>query len=206
VSELRPLSPEQEERLARYRAGAMAPEARAAFEHEALADEALAEALYAEVELDAVRLATAPASPRTIVLEPRRSWFVLRALPVAAALAAVAFAGWWLTRTPAGPAGPDVLRGGSSAPQLIEPVGDVTALPAELRWNAVAGADHYRVELFDATGRRLGTAVTPETTLAIERLVTGPFGAGEWRVVPIAASGREGEPLPRAAFRTRPQR
>lgn len=45
--------PQQEERLARYRAGAMPASERAAFEREALADDALAEALYSEESLEA---------------------------------------------------------------------------------------------------------------------------------------------------------
>jgi hypothetical protein len=49
------LSPEQEERLARYRAGAMSEAERAAFEREVLASDALSGELYAEGSLDSVR-------------------------------------------------------------------------------------------------------------------------------------------------------
>jgi hypothetical protein len=203
LSENPRLTPEQEERLARYRAGGLTPEERAAFEREVAESEVLAEELYAELALEDVR---APAPARTDdAMRPAplraRGGAWLRALPVAAAVIAVSAVGWWLARPHDRPGAGDVLRGGGGEPRLLEPAGALAAPPRWLRWNAVPGADHYRVELFDDSGRGLGTVVTADTAFAIDSLAHRPLDAGEWRVVPIEADGRERAPLGRATFR-----
>lgn len=227
MNEHRPLTAQDEERLARYRAGAMSPVEREAFEHSALSDDALAEALWAEVALDGVHAqaaasgtgaavaradvhvatsvhaeaAGAAANVARLPAPARRAnaWRV--ALPLAAALAVVSAVGVWLVRDRARTSPPDVLRGAPGEARLVEPVGAIAAPPARLRWNAVAGAERYRVELYDAQGARLATAVTADTVIAIASLVPAAPAAGEWRVVPIRADGREDAPLPRAVFR-----
>jgi hypothetical protein len=88
--------------------------------------------------------------------------------------------------------GPSRGRNGALAP--LEPVGSLSRPPRRFRWTRDSGAASYRVELFDRDARRLGVAVTGDTTLAIEALTREPITAGQWRVVPLAADGRE---LPR---------
>jgi hypothetical protein len=180
---------------------------RAAFEREALDSPALSEALYSELALDSARIpgvqrgqgsrgpqpfaAAAPGHPR----------WVFTVLPAAAVLALVAATGIWLSRPHETPGPADVLRGAPSEPRLLSPAGGIAHPPTEFRWNLVPGADRYRVELFDAAGHTLGAAVTAETSLAVGLLARRAPEAGEWRVFPIDASGREGSPLPRTAFR-----
>jgi hypothetical protein len=78
----------------------------------------------------------------------RRYWI---ALPIAAAAALVLALGVprWLEQGPThrGPPGAD-----QAAPRPLAPIGTVAAATT-LRWASVAGADRYRVVLFDAAGR-----------------------------------------------------
>jgi hypothetical protein len=211
VSDEPRLTQEQEERLALYRAGALGAEARAAFEREVLESEALAEELYAEIALEGVLAAGATAAvpgpaaaplPGAVRRAPptsRGAW--LRMLPVAAALLAVSVTGWWLVRPHDRPGPGDILRGGAGRPGLLEPTGAVSEPPQWLRWNSVPGAAQYRVELFDESGHGLAAMVTADTMLGMDALAHRTLIAGEWRVVPIGADGREGAPLGRATFR-----
>ncbi len=53
-----------------------------------------------------------------------------------------------------------------SAPTTISPAG-LVATAAELRWGAVAGADRYRVTLYDASGRVIYEIEPPDTVAAL---------------------------------------
>jgi hypothetical protein len=92
------------------------------------------------------------------------------------------------------PGGGEGMRGGVPALVLLEPVGPIADSPRQFRWTRDPGAASYRVELFDQDAKRIGVAVTADTTLAIETLSRQPINAGQWRVVPLGANGLE---LPR---------
>jgi hypothetical protein len=210
MNEVLGLTPEQEEALARYRAGAMSAAERAAFEREALASDALSEALYAEVSLDLVRpaprplTASAPAASRPMAtvtpLPLRRSRSAARWLvPLAAGVIAVS-ALVLLRPRPSVTPGADVLRGVASL-SALEPVGNVTATPERFRWTSVPGATSYRVELFDLSGNSMGTAVSRDTTIGFGAVARAPLAAGEWRVTAIGPDGIDRDSRTRAAFR-----
>lgn len=60
------------------------------------------------------------------------------------------------------------MRGGSSTLALISPTGDVRGTEARtLTWHAASGAERYAVELLDAVGDSVFSAITPDTTLAL---------------------------------------
>jgi hypothetical protein len=77
---------------------------------------------------------------------------------------------------------------------LLEPVGPIAGPPRQFRWTRDAGAERYRVELFDQNATRVGVAVTSDTILAAGALSSRTLNAGQWRVVPI---GEGGVDLPR---------
>lgn len=193
------LTAEQEERLARWRAGEMDAAERAAFERDVLGSDALAEAAYREAAFDALAEPAAASAPAPRAAAPKRAglawpklaWRV--ALPVAATLLAV----WMLPhlvgpRRASGPApGDDLVRGEAAAVRLVVPAGAVDAAPTRFTWTRDPGAESYRVEIFDAEGTRVATAVTRDTTLDAATLPAPAPGAGDWRVVPIAPDGAE---------------
>ncbi len=199
------LTAEQEERLARWRAGEMSEAERATFEREMLASDALSEAAYREAGFDAlVTPATAPvrhpARARTPLAWPKLAWRV--ALPLAATVLAV-----WLLPPLMGPrgvrapaAGDDRLRGADGGPALLAPVGSSDAAPARFVWTRDAGATNYRIEVFGPDGARVATGVTSDTTLDVGALDAPMPASGEWRVVPVAADGSERVPSERAGW------
>jgi hypothetical protein len=123
-----------------------------------------------------------------------------RWLPLAASLLIVMAIALWsgrnrLTPPGRGPSrGGEGLRGGNGTLAPLEPVGSVSRPPQRFRWTRDSGAARYRVELYDRDARRIGVAVTGDTTLAIAALTREPISAGQWRVVPLAADGSD---LPR---------
>lgn len=181
------LTPEQEEQLGRYRAGALPAAEREAFEREVLADPDLAEALYSELSLDAV----ATARPgRVVPLHggmPPRAWAAVAAVAAVLVLAVLLPRAWRSAPSP----GPDAMRGSGGGVALLSPVGEVPESPHGFRWRAVAGAADYRLEWFDAAGARLGTRLVADTAL----VPGGPLpAAGEWALTPLTPEG-----LPAAA-------
>jgi hypothetical protein len=109
-----------------------------------------------------------------------RRWYRV-ALPLAAAAMLVVLA--W-------PRGPDEEPARHRAPTITataapvpeSPVGTVAAA-AELRWGEVAGADRYRVTLFDAGGRVLYETQLIETELALpDSVVLVPGRIYLWKV------------------------
>lgn len=68
------------------------------------------------------------------------------------------------------------------APQAVSPVGAVAGV-RQLRWTPVAGAERYRVTLFDANGTVLYEAEQPGTELTLpDSVVPGPGVRRWWRV------------------------
>lgn len=194
MNALPPLDDVREQQLARYRAGAMSASERAAFETQALADDALAEALYSELSLDAIRRAPAAA---------RFAWWRV-ALPVAASLVAVS--AWFLLRAPStGPVPDDGTVRGSGAMRALEPAGDVAAAPDSLRWTSAAGAASYRVELLDEDGGVAGVLVTADTVAAVAALRSPVPAAARWRVTALGADGLELAAKAHAEWRVAPR-
>jgi hypothetical protein len=178
----RPLTHAEEERLARYRAGTMTPEARGAFEREILADDALSEALYSELALDAV------GPPRR---RPATFW-----LPIAAAVLALsAVALLWprpAHRAPAGAPATEILRGDPGAMAApLEPIGTLDRMPATFRWARDRGAEAYRLEIYGPDGEMVLGAMIRDTTITWQALGLDSLASGTWRVVPLAATGAE---------------
>ena len=198
MNEVPGLTPEQEERLALYRAGAMSAAERVAFEREALASDALSEALYAEVSLDLVRSDPRPMAKVT-PLPVRRPSATRWLVPLAAVLIAVSVL-LLLRPRPSVTPGVDVLRGAASL-SALEPVGNVSAPPERFRWTSVPGAASYRIELFDLSGNSMGTGISRDTTIAFGALAHAPLAAGEWRVTAIGPDGIDRDSRTRAAFR-----
>jgi hypothetical protein len=70
----------------------------------------------------------------------------------------------------------------AAVPALTAPVGDVGAATA-LRWAAVAGADRYRVTLFDATGHVLYETQIVDTEVALpDSVIVAPGRSYLWKV------------------------
>ncbi|MGH7740986.1 MAG: hypothetical protein ACRENS_03075 [Candidatus Eiseniibacteriota bacterium] len=218
MSEPGGLTPQHEERLARYRAGAMGDSERAAFEGEALADDALFEALYREGALDALLPigATAPqasasraeSAKREKRVRERRTWWGMRgsqwAWSISMGVVIGAAFSLLVVRRPSVRPGTETLRGGQTSLILLEPVGPVSAAPGRFRWTRQAGAASYRVELFDRRGTRLGTVVTADTSLSVEAFTTTRPREGQWRVVPLGADGLDRHLAVRAVFEVAP--
>lgn len=190
-----PLDDLTAEKLARYRAGLLAPAERAAFEREALDRPELAEALYADLALGAVLAARGAARP----VRPARRWL---APALAAVLLAVAGGALWWPARRDGPA--PVRRGVPPALRLIAPADGAASAPARFTWSRDPGASEYRLEVFDAEGRRRFTQVVRDTTCDAAALGAAPPAAGWWTVTPLDAAGAE-RPAP-AAFRFGPPR
>ena len=203
MNRTRPLPEGAEERLARYRSGAMNPDDRAAFEREVLADEALAEALYGEIALDHVHheATRSPGAGRVpLPLTTRtRHLPVHILLPIAATLLLVSGVVLWRRNTPA-PAG-DWVRGERSV-RALEPNGALTAPPERFRWTNEPGATSYRVELYEVdTGAPIGSIVTRDTVVAFTEVTKqqGITGAS-WRVTPIGPDGLDRKPASGATY------
>lgn len=202
------LTPDQEERLARWRAGAMGGAERTAFEREMLASDTLAEAAYREASLDAVaETAATPAAAPARVAGPGWNWprFAVRvALPVAAALLAVWFVPQLLgPRLETGPApGTDVVRGAEGDVRALEPAGVLAASPERFAWTPDPAAVSYRLEVFGPDGAMISTSVTSDTTVSAAALGVVLPASGEWRVVPVDADGHERTASERRAWST----
>ena len=71
---------------------------------------------------------------------------------------------------------------GAASPVLMAPVG-VVAEARSLRWTSVAGADRYRVTLFDATGGVLSETLTADTVVTFPTEVSLERGRSYfWKV------------------------
>lgn len=183
-----PLDEARAERLERYRAGRMRPEEREAFEHDVLADDALAEALYAAEALE------------SLARRRRRALVPARGLALAAAFAAVFAAAWWWGAGRETPAPGPVRRGEDAAVRPLAPVGALAAPPERFAWTRDPAAAGYRFELRDAGGRPVATRVTSDTVITAADLGAALPAAGDWSVVPLAADGSERPAPPAVRF------
>lgn len=127
----------------------------------------------------AAELATGDDSAVTV--KPRRGW--LRAIPLVAAAAVVAIA---LQRDGTVDRSPVPHRESTSAsessPTRLTPSGDVSDASV-LRWSALAGADLYRVTLYDASSRVLYEASVRNTTATLpDSIVIVPGRSYLWKV------------------------
>ena len=180
MSPTEPLSPPEEERLARYRSGAMSEPERAEFERGILRSDALAEMLYSEQALDAIR--TERGASR---LRPRYAGWA----PWVAAAAGVALIGFLGVRMLAGPA-PDLTRGGSG------PSSPPRAEAGVLTWPQVPEATHYRVTLLDANGIQIDAPIVGDTSLVLPPPAAGQKPAVAYLVTPLNEDGIELPALP----------
>jgi len=113
-----------------------------------------------------------PAVAREVaVVEGRRRRRLLRiGLPAAAAAILLAVAlPRWVDELRGGHRGPPLP--GAVAPHPVAPVGTV-ANAAALQWTAVAGANRYRITVFDATGRVLYETQAADTVVTLPDSVT----------------------------------
>lgn len=113
-----------------------------------------------------------------------RTW-----LPVAVSALLVVALFLWRDRQRASLRGGTRPSGPIAALVLLEPVGPIADPPRQFRWTRDAGAERYRVELFDQNAQNVGVAVTNDTVLAAGALSNRTLNAGQWRVVPIGADG-----------------
>jgi hypothetical protein len=159
--------------------------------------------------------APAPAVARVLPMRPRRAPVTSARLAIWAAAACAALAvglSFWAVsdgRAPGLPERPleDVVRGGSIA--WVTPVGTLPALPAELRWDSVAGAASYRVEILDVADRAvLETTTTAPgwTPAAADRARLETFVLYRVRVVAVDAAGGELAASEAAELRLEPAR
>jgi hypothetical protein len=130
-----------------------------------------------------------PAVPRTpsrrVLAWPSR--WVYGGLAAAAAVLLVMWLPLRHTGSPAPSASPDQVRSPVKAtPVPLEPTGRVTDAPRAFRWQPVAGAVRYRVELLDGQGNPLWSSAPLEGT-AVEWPPTVPRSPGRyyWQVVAL---------------------
>ncbi len=111
-----------------------------------------------------------------------RRRFYRIALPVAAAAALVLVLAWPRRGDERGPLHRAPTITAPAAPVPTSPIGTVAGADI-LRWAAVAGADRYRVTLFDAGGRVLYEAQLADTVVALpDSIVLVPGRPYLWKV------------------------
>ncbi|MEZ5063705.1 MAG: hypothetical protein R3B81_03170 [bacterium] len=174
-----------------YLAGTLSEEERADFERRLLADDELADELYAEGALDdafrRAREVTGGAPSKVVPLATRRLSPWLIALPLAAAIALVAIP---MARRDS-PAPAESTMRGSSGIQVTEPVGDVTTL-GRFAWTGFPGAVSYEIVIRDATGRDLWTGHTTTTSIVPPPDALPPsLVGGSWTVRAVDSHGFE---------------
>jgi hypothetical protein len=100
---------------------------------------------------------------------------------------------------PAAPPSDDRLRSGESAvPVALEPQGSLNAPPARFRWQGIARAARYRVDLSNGAGELLW-ASSPVDTTSVDWPASVRVEAGVyyWQVTALpAADGRTTPPVP----------
>lgn len=143
---------------------------------------------------------------------PRRTSSFQQVWKIAAALILV-LAGVFLFRLTqsAPPALPDRTLGGpvrGGEVEAVSPLGEVAAIPAELRWKAVPGAAAYRVRLLAVDDEVLweATAAAPPARLPAEVAARlHPAVVYIWSVEALDASGKRIAASEPARFRARPE-
>lgn len=172
-----------DDRIADYLAGKMSPADREGFESEVRADDELADALYAELNLEEAlpragrwRGSNVAATEKVVPLDSRRpgrnvAWWKI-ALPAAAAVAL--FAASFLRPEP--PPAPETFRGPESL-HALHPAGEGAAI-GDFAWSEDPGAAIYEIVVRNEVGDIVWRATSAETT------IVAPAGAlpdGAWR-------------------------
>jgi hypothetical protein len=145
------------------------------------------------------RQQTTPARPTSAARLPFwRTLFRVPYLAGAAAMIAVLALGISLYNSNAGSGpvtGPPVgsnYRTGEI--KLLSPIGDVAHAPTEFRWEAVAGAASYKLELTDVIGKSLASASSTQPQLAATPEMKTAMHAGmptHWKITAYDASGKK---------------
>ena len=205
----RHLGGDREDQLAEYRAGRMSEEERHAFDREILADAALADALYGDVNLAVAIEEVGSSAQRRVVAVPR--WWQRRSVRIVVPLAAAAVALLVLlppARDPGTPPGEETFRGAESIARILRPVGDLDEVPSRFVWTRDPDAAMYRLELYDTTARLLYRSTTSDTTVVLPEgaLSEDGFEEGYWKVIPMSDAGVERPGPPPASIRLRRDR
>lgn len=168
-----------------YLSGALSGAERVAFERDILNDPELAEIVFGDVEVRSM-IASAGQAPRAVSGRAvrRTRWFRWPMVLVpAAATAAIALS---ILIRPSGEDS-DVFRGGVAGFSVVEPIGELAALPRRVSWRPHPSAAFYRIELFDADSHRLVSEVVAETSFSIDDGIRVPT-SGYVSVEPLNAS------------------
>jgi hypothetical protein len=132
-----------------------------------------------------------PAAGRGVGEGPRRAAWI--GLAAAAALALALLLPWRSRLSTPVPESPDTIRAGErlDGPVLVAPVGRVSAV-SRLAWRPVAGAESYRVELFDADAEPLWTSPpTAASEVPWPPAIAARSGLYYWRVSCAIEGGAE---------------
>jgi hypothetical protein len=159
--------------------------------------------------------APAPTVAKVLPMRPRRAPVTSARLAIWAVAACAALAvglSFWAVsdgRAPGLPERPleDAVRGGSIS--WVTPLGTLPALPDELRWDSVAGAASYRVEILDVADRAVLETITTApgwTPAAADRARLETFVLYRVRVVAVDAAGGELAASEAAELRLEPAR
>lgn len=145
------------------------------------------------------RRQNAPAAQLKIAQVPFwRTMFRVPYLAGAAALAAVLVLGISLYHGSSD--GPSKINPGLGSGQfrgsihLVSPIADQDIAPAEFHWDAVQGAESYRVELKDVVGVTLATAKSTQNVLPVTPEMKAFMVSGKplkWQVTALGANGKE---------------
>jgi hypothetical protein len=121
---------------------------------------------------------------RDLFSPPRRMQLSL----AAASLLLVAATGVYLHRSGepplSAPSGQPVWRSGQFA--AVSPVGDITQTPAEFRWESVAGAAEYEIQVTEVDGTAVWSAKSAQTKIETPESIRRFFQPGrtlQWTVV-----------------------
>lgn len=96
----------------------------------------------------------------------------------------------------------------SSSLELLEPLGEIAALPDELSWTGVEGASAYAVTVRGVDDSELWRAQTAATAVAVDATLAAELRPAVWygwSVEALAPDGRRIAWSPDARFRIRPE-
>jgi hypothetical protein len=136
-------------------------------------------------------------------------WFGMRAWAAAACLLLVAGSLYYMQRGGGAPAltgpGAGVMR--SQVLELVEPVGDVSRMPQQFRWQSVPSAAHYQVRLMEVDRREIWEADTATESVGIPSTVLAFIAPGRSLLWEVKAFDQAGKPLSTSgtSFRVSPE-
>jgi hypothetical protein len=192
------------ERAALYLGDVLPSDERAQFERDVLEQDDLAEALYAELNLDeALRESAATSSARPALGRgPFRGagplWRVI--LPLAASLAIL----FLVPSTVRHLREPTAFRSGATSLVLRSPIGDVPAFPREFVWEPDPRATSYEIVVTDDEARVLVREITLDPKYVLSDDVATNAGGGFWTVTVRDANGFEVATSQPERFHVRP--